>query len=133
MTRLRIRGFPADERGAAAAEFALILPVIAGFVFGFMHLCLLTYSAGQLHWAAEAAARCASVETACRSGAPAATDWTLVQTRITGLYKGLTAAPTLTHPTSSCGNTVTLNASYVLNAVIFKRTFALSASSCYPV
>jgi Flp pilus assembly pilin Flp len=132
MTASRARRYLSDESGAGAAEFTLVLPVAVAFIFAFTHICLLTYSAGRLHWSAEDAARCASVRAECMSGDPAATDWDLVGERVESSYGGMTTTPALAHPADDCGNKVILTTNYVLNAVIFTETFPLSASACFP-
>jgi hypothetical protein len=66
------------------------------------------------------------------SGDPAATDWDLVEERVTNSYGGMTITPSLAHPADDCGNKVVLTTNYVLQAVLFKQTFPLSASACFP-
>jgi Flp pilus assembly protein TadG len=54
--------FLRDRRGAAAAEFALILPGLLFLIFGVLNLCLVVYAAVNLHSAVEGAARYATVQ-----------------------------------------------------------------------
>ena len=49
-----------DHSGAGAVEFALVLPAVLMVIVGGIHLCLVSYTLAGLHYATEAAARCAS-------------------------------------------------------------------------
>ena len=52
-----------DESGAAAVEFALLFPMFLMVIIGGMGLSMLGYSAAGLQFAAQGAARCASINT----------------------------------------------------------------------
>ena len=56
----RALGFFCKTGGAAAAEFALILPGMVFLIFGVINLCMVTYATVNLHSAVEQAARNAS-------------------------------------------------------------------------
>ena len=56
-----MRGFRRDERGAAALEYAFVLPALFGFALGVMDLGRLVWMQVTLDRAVQAAARCASV------------------------------------------------------------------------
>ena len=48
--------------GATAAEFAMVVPVFFALIFGVIHLSFILWGeTTALHWAAETAARCASI------------------------------------------------------------------------
>jgi predicted molibdopterin-dependent oxidoreductase YjgC/Flp pilus assembly pilin Flp len=51
-----------DHSGAGAVEFALVLPAVLMVIVGGIHLCLVSYTLAGLHYATEAAARCASLD-----------------------------------------------------------------------
>lgn len=129
-----LRQFWRDETGAAAAEFALILAPLLLFVFGFFHMCMMMYTVTQLHWAAEDAARCATVRYDCKvsSGANYVTNKGLTEAWARARYKGLTTAPTFTYSLAGCGNQVTATVTYPITLPLFSRTFALRSDACFP-
>ena len=49
-----------NDRGATAVEFAVIAPLAVMLLVGIMSLALMLLSIGSMHFAVEAAARCAS-------------------------------------------------------------------------
>ena len=50
------------ESGSGAAEFTMVLIPFAALIFGIIHMSLLFYANQSLQFAAEAAARCFSVD-----------------------------------------------------------------------
>src|SRR5262249_23598747 len=65
MRTLRAAKLVRCERGATAAEFAVLFPVLVSTLLGIIWASLLAYSAASLHYAVEGAARCYSVESQC--------------------------------------------------------------------
>lgn len=133
------------ERGASAAEFALILPALALLIFGVIHMGLMMYSAQQLNFAAEATARCMVV--AANSGYSSATCYNTTGTNsattyFNALYKGPTAPASFSQLSESptCATNagtdsdyqVVATANYVINAGFFSKTVPLTARACFP-
>ena len=117
-----------DEFGGGAAEFAIVLIPFAALIFAIIHLSLLFYANQNLQFAAEAAARCYSVD-AVACSTPGA-----VQLYAAGRYKGPNISPSfsaLAFP-SGCGHTVTGSGSYPLNAVFVSVGVPLAATACFP-
>src|SRR5439155_1846568 len=98
------------ERGAMAAEFAVLFPALVGTLLGIIWASLLAYSAASLHYAVEGAARCYSVESRCASASAA-------QSYAQSRYYGANV-PTFTASTSSCGHQVsaTVNVAFSLGS-----------------
>jgi|WetSurMetagenome_2_1015567.scaffolds.fasta_scaffold91923_2 Flp pilus assembly protein TadG len=134
-----------EERGAAAAEFAMVLPVFLVLMFGAIHLCLMMYAVQQLDFATEATARCMVV--AQGSGYSSATCYTNTGTNsatayFDAHYLGPTATPTLSQldETQTCNASTTKDTDYQvvatvnynINAVFFTKSVPLKARACFP-
>ena len=126
------------RRGTATAEFALVLTPFLLLLFGVIHLSLLSYAAMQLNWAAEATARCMVVaQNSGYASASCATNATATS-YFDALYHGPTGTPTLTtlDETQICDSAanyqVVATTNYVINAVFFNKTVALTAKACFP-
>jgi len=117
--------FAKSESGAAAVEFALVLPSLAMLIVGTLYVGLVMYSAAGLHSAVEAAARCYSVDSIQCGSASAA------QTYGAGRFYGINT-PTFNASLAACGHLVTASLSIDLNAGLAHWTIPLSASSCFP-
>jgi Flp pilus assembly protein TadG len=136
----KLKSWLVDERGASAAEFALLLTPMVLLLFGIVHLCLLVYSAMQLNYAAEATARCmvTSVNLANSSAIcdDSSSSTTLATSYFNSLYHGITATPTLAldeAPTcTSSTYQVVATANYKINAFFLTRTVPLTAKACFP-
>lgn len=122
---MRRNAFTKSESGAAAVEFALVLPALAMLIVGALYVGLVMYSAAGLHSAVEAAARCYSVDAIQCSSASAA------QTYGASRFYGVNT-PTFSASVTGCGHLVTASLSIDLNAGIANWTIPLSASSCFP-
>ena len=127
-----IRSFIADRRGIAAIEFALLAPALLMLLVGTMTMSILFFTATSLHFAAQAAARCASVKsTVCTN---TATTTAFAATN----YFGSTRAPVFTCTgrlcggTASCGNKVTGTVTVTLDVGIASYSTPLRADACYP-
>jgi len=115
-----------DDRGAAAVEFALVAPCVVMLLVGIMSLSLMMLSIGSMHFAAEAAARCASaMPTVCNSQAT-------IVAYANSSYLGAVVTPTFTYTVAACGNQVSATATYTLDVGMFQRSIPLSATSCFP-
>lgn len=130
--------FAQDDRGAGAAEFALVLPALLFLIFGTINLFFIVYAAVNLHSATEAAARYASVTTA-GGGAP-------TQTTVSAFgashYVGPDVGATFTYtaPTASTGGCSTATTGYHVAATGAYRMYygfgfqniTLNANACFP-
>jgi Flp pilus assembly protein TadG len=125
--------------GAAAAEFAMILPVLLLFVFGLIEFGMLMFTTSQLHWTAQQAARCSSVMTDCNVNG--VTNDT-VGNYAKSVYKGL-APLTVNYDTNGAcsrtgtnsansGHEVTASATFKLNLGVYYRSMPLKADACFP-
>jgi Flp pilus assembly protein TadG len=115
-----------DDRGAAAVEFALVAQCVVMLLVGIMSLSLMMLSIGSMHFAAEAAARCASARpSVCSSQAT-------IVAYANSSYLGAVITPTFTYTAAACGNQVSATATYTLNVGMFQWSIPLSATSCFP-
>ena len=116
-----------SQGGAAAVEFAMVLPAFVGLIVSSIFVAQLMYEASSLRYAVEAAARCASVNTTV------CTSTTTTQTYAASKYLGPTSpAPTFTASNGGCGHTVTGSVTYVLQTGVRNINVPLSASACFP-
>jgi Flp pilus assembly protein TadG len=115
-----------DEQGATAVEFALIAPAAVMLLVGTMSLSLMLLSIGNMHFAVEAAARCASVvSTVCNSPET-------IVAHANSRYAGALITPVFTHVSAACGNQVNASITYTLDVGLFQYSVPLSATSCFP-
>ena len=138
----KIRSWLPRESGASAAELALLLVPLTLLLFGVVHLCLLTYSANQLNYAAEATARC--LVTASNSGSASAncSTPTSARTYFNAMYRGVTSGLTWDNldETQTCNTStvldtnsqVAVHATYTINAGIVSQAVTLKARACFP-
>jgi Flp pilus assembly protein TadG len=115
-----------NERGAAAAEFALVVIPFLGLVLGIIWVSMMLYANHTLQYAAEDAARCWSIKTTiCTSAAT-------TQTYASGRYSGPNIAPAFVATQVSCGHKVTGTANFPLTTGLLNTTVPLSATACFP-
>lgn len=129
-----LRTFIADRRGVAAIEFALLAPAFLMLLIGTMTMGVLLFTASSLHFATEAAARCASVKSTVCKDAPttvafAASNYfgskNAAAFTCSGRVCGGTAA--------SCGNKVAGTVTVTLDVGILPSfSTPLHADACYP-
>ena len=133
--------FLRDRRGAAAAEFALVLPAFIFFTLGAINLSTLLFAMTSLHQAAEGAARYSSVTTAANGvdpGQAAVCAWAVNHYKGPGGVLATTCAGTpppfvyTASPTAGCAHVVTAAGSYTLYAGFLNKTFPLNATACFP-
>ncbi len=127
-----LRAFVRDRRGIAAIEFALLVPAFLMLLIGTMSMSIMFFANSSLHFAVEAAARCASVRTTvCR-------DLASTKAFASANYFGPGTAPVFTCSgrlcggTASCGNKVTGTASWTLDIGMTRFVTPLRADACYP-
>jgi Flp pilus assembly protein TadG len=125
MTTTRRRTFAKCDQGAAAVEFALVLPAFAMLTIGLLWACLIVYSLASLHYAVEQAARCYSVNSSQCGSASTAQSYAKSQ------YAGL-GTPTFTASNPACGSQIIGSVTLVLNAAIKRWNVPLTARGCFP-
>jgi Flp pilus assembly protein TadG len=116
-------------RGTVAIEYALVLSALLIFVFGIMDAGRVLWTRTTLERAAEAAARCAAVNTAtCGSAAE-------IQAYAVTQAFGLTIASTAFTPsTAACGSVVTATLPFTFVIPwIATSGITLTATACYPL
>ena len=129
------RAIARDQRGAAAVEFALLIPATVLLLLAVFHLCAVLYATADLHYSVEQAARCAATSqlntnTAC--GTTQATAKTYAQ----GLYQGPGVGGTYgasDDATNNCRRINVTGARYVIALGFVNVTIPLSAQACFPV
>jgi len=117
-----------DSRGASAVEFALTAPVFFLLLFAMIEGGLLVWTQIGLQHGAEAAARCASINsTLC--GTTATTQNYAAQNAF-----GLSIAPSVFSVTSpACGSQVSATYTYgFLSTTFGVSSLTLNAQSCFP-
>lgn len=118
------------RRGAAAIEYALILPAVLLFVIGIIDTGRLIWTYTTLSRAAEAAARCAAVNTTdCGTAGQ-------IQSYAAAQAWGLTIdAGAFTVAAADCGIQVTGSYDFTFAIPAFTKDFGtitLTATACYP-
>lgn len=121
-----------DRRGGTAVEFALLAPAFLTMLIGTVMMAMMMFSNSSLHYAVQAAARCASVKsTVCSNAAT-------TQAFAASNYFGATTAPTFTCTgrvcggTAACGNKVTGQISFTLEVGMARYVTPLRADACFP-
>jgi Flp pilus assembly protein TadG len=116
-----------ERTGATAIEFALVMPLVLMVMIGGINLCLVAYTIAGLHYATEAASRCASLDaTTCGTSA---TVNTYAKNRFINVSG---ATPTFTLASASCGFKVTASMTYPLNLGVRAVNLPLSSQACMP-
>lgn len=121
-----------DDRGAAAVEFAMLAPAFLMMLIGTVMMAMMFFTNSSLHFAVQAAARCASVKTTVCTNA--ATTRAFAASN----YFGATTAPTFTCTgrvcggTAACGNKVSGAISFTLEIGMARFVTPLRADACYP-
>ena len=129
----KLRHYLRDDRGASAAEFALVTVPFIGLVLAIIGSSMMFYSNQSLQYATETAARYYSVQTTNANGTPPTT--TVVQTYAKNAYTGPGISPTFTAARGGCGANgfqVTASASFPLNTGLINISVPLKAHACFP-
>jgi hypothetical protein len=119
------------EEGASAAEFAMVFPAFIALIFAVMHLGIVIYAVSCLHAAAQAAARCASVNMPIVASTVCVTT-DEVQAYAAAKYIGPHVGQSFTYSTASCGNMVQASGTYRIPIAIAEISVPLTAQACYP-
>jgi Flp pilus assembly protein TadG len=129
-----IARFLACRRGSNAVEFALVAPLLIGFLFGIYEVGLEIWTQGILDFAVEQAARCATVNSSTCGTASAIETYAATQTTPLGL-----PSSTFTATTATCGNQVTASYDFVFvgtfpikGKALLPNSITLTSTSCYP-
>ena len=123
----RMLRFAASERGSTTAEFALVIPAMLLITLGTINAGVMAFTAGQLHYATQAAARCGAVD-ATNCGTTGATV-TYPRTK----YTGPDIAPSFTASVSATCSTVTGTGTFQFVTGVASLSVPLSAKACYPL
>jgi Flp pilus assembly protein TadG len=115
-----------ENRGAAAVEFAMTVPILLLAMLGIIEFGRVLWAQNALHYAVEDAARCATIDvTTC--GTPGA-----VQS-FASTASGMTFATSVfTVSTPSCGNQVSASYQFPFLTSLVSYNLVLSAQACYP-
>lgn len=124
----KISAFGTSERGATAAEFALVFPLFAILTLTVINMSALLFGVTDLHFASQKTARCIALKSSdgivgannCLTDAPT-------------LYTGPMMSVSFSQSAAGCGNTVTGSGSFKLLLGLKNVTVPVSASSCYPL
>ena len=117
------------DRGVAAIELAIGLPAFLILVLGIIYTAILGWTLGSLHYAAETAARCASVDPNSCGSAGAVENYALAH------YYGESLGPTNPFVSSAtgCGHTVSASYNYSFNVPLAGNfVIPLSTTACFP-
>jgi Flp pilus assembly protein TadG len=115
-----------NDQGTTAVEFAIVAPVFIALLIGTLTLCVGLFLIGNLHYAVEEGARCASVKTTICSNA--ATTVAYAQNH----YFGPDVSPTFTYAAAACGNSVSASINYSMNVGFKTFVVPISATACFP-
>jgi Flp pilus assembly protein TadG len=126
--RPQIARFLANDGGASAAEFALILVPLILLTIGSINLGLIVYTTTSLHYAAENTARWMAVKATTGPKPNSAA----VQIHGDSVYKGAAASPTFAGEFQACGIQVTASADYNFTTGLTSTNVPLTATACYP-
>jgi Flp pilus assembly protein TadG len=128
---IALRKFAADLRskrdGSTTVEFALVAPIMIMFVVGGLYLSMMGFTAASLRYAAEAGARCRSVNTTVCTDA--ATTQTFAATQF---IKTTSSAPSFVATTELCGNQVVGTVTFNFSSGMSKLNVPFSATACFP-
>ena len=122
-----VRRLLLDRSGAAAAEFALILPVMIILTLGTINVSFMVYAYTRLHYAAADAARCRAVKTGICSDAATTTAYALSR------LAGPLVSPSFAWSNALCGNTVTGTATFNVSTGLTTTPITMQARACYPL
>lgn len=115
-----------EQSGAAAIEFAFVLPVLAMLILGSIWIGMLVLTISSLDYSVQSAARCSAVnaqlcDTAAKTVAYAEKH-----------YVGPALTPTFTASSEECGHSVVGEADFDLTILPGVKMMPLSVSACYP-
>ena len=115
-----------DHAGAAAVEFALVVPAFLMLLIGVMELGRLMWTQNALHYAVEEAARCSAVDTNICSSTSTA------QSFAAGRSGLAFATSVFTVTKTSCGWQVSASYPFLFVGFLSEYSVTLHAQACYP-
>jgi Flp pilus assembly protein TadG len=115
-----------DHAGSSAVEFAIVLIPFVMLVVGGFYAAGLAFAASSMQFAAEAAARCAAIQTTVCTAAT-----TVAYANSHDLASSL-GAPTFSYSTTGCGHVVSGTLTYVLDLGLSKINVPLTSTACFP-
>ncbi len=127
--------FVRGQRGAAAVEFALVLPVMMFLIFGVLNLSVILYAAANLHSAVQQAACYAATQRNLTGSNPSSS---IVTAYASNHYLGPGIGASFSYvATGSCNSTttgeqVTGTGSYKIAYGLGAVSVPLSATACFP-
>jgi Flp pilus assembly protein TadG len=129
--RITDRIMDCDERGSAAAEFALVIPLFVLLTIGLYNLTFLLFAANSLHFAAERAARCTSLTPASCPVQVATPNLTSFGT---SQYTGPTVSASfaLNPAGTTCVNTVRAAGTFRFVTGLVNFDVPIRADACFP-
>jgi Flp pilus assembly protein TadG len=117
------------ESGSSAVELGFTLSAFMSMLFGVVNIAVVLWTLASLHYAAQTAARCASV------GSTGCTSASTIQTFALSQYFGrpLAGANPFVYSATGCGHTVTASYDYSLVIpLVGTYSLPLSATACSP-
>jgi Flp pilus assembly protein TadG len=130
-----ISAYRRDQRGAAAVEFALVIPLFVALTFGVIHMSMVVYAAVNLHDATEYTARCLAVSANTTGGTCPSTSAANVQAYGAGRYTGPNISPTFTIISGTCTGTVQQvqgTGTYQVVLGLVNLPITITAKACFP-
>lgn len=124
--------FLRNSAGVAAIEFAVLAPAFVMLLVGTMTVGLLLFSASGLHFATEAAARCASVQATLCHDAPTTNAFAAAKFFGSAHAAVFTCTGRVCGGIATCGNLVTGTVTVTLDVGVASYSVPLHASACYP-
>jgi Flp pilus assembly protein TadG len=115
-----------EERGAAAVEFAMTVPILLLAMLGIIEFGRVLWAQNALHYAVEAAARCAAIDTTTCSSS--ATTQSFAATASGETF----ATSVFTVSTPSCGHQVSASYAFPFLTSLVSYNLTLTAQSCFP-
>lgn len=122
------RRIAADAQGATIVEFALVVPILLMILWGGINLSMLGFSAANLRYATEEAARCAAVKvTVC-------TDADTTQAHASANFNAITSAEAtfVAVMAEACGKRVDGSLEFEMQTGVGSITVPLSSTACFP-
>lgn len=125
-------GGAAAERGTAAIEFAIVLPVLFLFAFGLIDLGRAVWTQTTLDYAAQAAARCAAIGTSCTNQTSGLAGVTVSVATATITTSGSTTTCTASNSNVNAERAVATASFTYFMPLLSHFSGQFNASACYP-
>jgi Flp pilus assembly protein TadG len=116
-----------DAAGASAVEFAMVLVPFVMLIVGGFYGAGVVFAASSMQYAAEAAARCAAVQTTVCTDSTTTVAYANSHDLATSMGQ-----PTFTYSTTGCGHVVHGTLTAELDTGISRIDVPLTATACFP-